>query len=167
MKIEIKLIPDGLDLAKEIQDGIPVDQMVNGGEGERDSCPAATQDIDLNLENRQEAIDEYGYGPLNPNLDDTGKNDDFWQSIADTFNADIEAAKESRCGNCAAFNLTSRIKDCITKGIGMYDGADPFESVKAGNIGYCQFLKFKCASMRVCNAWVSGGPITDEKMMAK
>mgnify|MGYP003142042835 FL=1 len=167
MKIEIKLIPDGLDLAKEIQDGIPVDQMVNGGEGETDSCPAATQDIDLNLENRQEAIDEYGYGPLNPNLDDTGKNDDFWQSIADTFNADIEAAKESRCGNCAAFNLTSRVKDCITKGIGMYDGADPFESVKAGDIGYCQFLKFKCASMRVCNAWVSGGPITDEKMMAK
>jgi hypothetical protein len=167
VKIEIKLIPDGLDLAKEIQDGIPVDQMINGGEGESDSCPAATQDIDLNLENRQEAIDEYGYGPLNPNLDDTGKNDDFWQSIADTFNADIEAAKESRCGNCAAFNLTSRVKDCITKGIGMYDGADPFESVKAGDIGYCQFLKFKCASMRVCNAWVSGGPITDEKMMAK
>ncbi len=166
MKIEIKLIPDGLDLAKEIQDGIPVDQMVNGGDDEGDSCPTATQDIDLNLENRQEAIDEYGYGPLNPNLDDTGKNDDFWQNIADTFNADIEAAKESRCGNCAAFNLTSRIKDCIAKGIGMDDGADPFESVEAGDIGYCQFLKFKCALMRVCNAWVSGGPITDEKMMA-
>jgi hypothetical protein len=27
-------------------------------------CPPATQDITLNLENRQKAIDEYGYGPL-------------------------------------------------------------------------------------------------------
>tara|TARA_R110001583_G_scaffold179867_3_gene336825 strand:- start:45 stop:572 length:528 start_codon:yes stop_codon:yes gene_type:complete len=157
MKIEIKLIPDGLDLSKEIQDGTPVDKM----QGE---CPAATQDLDLNLENRQNAIDEYGYGPLNPNLDDTGKNDSFWQKIADTFNASIEAAKDSRCGNCAAFNLTSRIKDCIAKGIGMNDGADPYASVDAGDIGYCQFIKFKCASMRVCNAWVSGGPITDGKI---
>ena len=95
-------------------------------------CPAATQDLDLNLENRQKAIDEYGYGPLNPNLDDSGKNDSFWQKIADTFNTDIEAAKDSRCGNCAAFNVTSRIKDCIAKGIGFEDGADPYASVDAG-----------------------------------
>jgi hypothetical protein len=30
-------------------------------------CPPATQDISLNLKNRQKAIDEYHYGPLNPN----------------------------------------------------------------------------------------------------
>ena len=57
MKIEIKIVPDGLDPAKEIMDGTPVDQM----QGE---CPAATQDLDLNLENRQKAIDEYGYTHL-------------------------------------------------------------------------------------------------------
>ena len=148
--ITISILPDG---------AIPVDKM----SGEGNSCPDATQDLDLNLENRQEAIDEYGYGPLNPNLDDTGKNDSFWQKIADTFNASIEAAKDSRCGNCAAFNVTSRIKDCIAKGIGMEDGADPYASVDTGDIGYCQFIKFKCASMRVCNAWVSGGPITNDK----
>lgn len=153
MRIEINIIPDGVDPAKEIQDGTPVDKMEGG-------CPEATQDIDLNLENRQTAIDEYGYGPLNPGLDDSGKNDTYWQSIADTFNTDIEAAKESRCGNCAAFNLTDRIKDCIAKGIG-FEGSDPYASVSAGDIGYCQFLKFKCASMRMCNAWVSGGPILD------
>ena len=27
-------------------------------------CPPATQDITLNLKNRQKAIDEYHYGPL-------------------------------------------------------------------------------------------------------
>ena len=30
-------------------------------------CPPATQSIDLNLENRQKAIDKSNYGPLNPN----------------------------------------------------------------------------------------------------
>ena len=29
-------------------------------------CPPATQNIELNLKNRQKAIDEYHYGPLNP-----------------------------------------------------------------------------------------------------
>ena len=46
MKIEIKLIPDGLDLAKEIQDGMPVDKM-------QDACPIATQDLETNEENQR------------------------------------------------------------------------------------------------------------------
>ena len=36
-------------------------------EVELNECPAPTQNIELNLENRQKAINEYGYGPLNPN----------------------------------------------------------------------------------------------------
>ena len=42
-------------------------------------CPPATQDISLNLRNRQKAIDEYHYGPLNPNE----PNDEYWQELAD------------------------------------------------------------------------------------
>ena len=49
MKIEIKLIPDGLDLAKEIQDGIPIDRMVDA-DGDDGSCPVATQDPQENEE---------------------------------------------------------------------------------------------------------------------
>ena len=45
MRIEIKLIPDGIDPAKEIQDGTPVDKM-------EDACPIATQDIETNEENK-------------------------------------------------------------------------------------------------------------------
>jgi len=138
---------------------MPVDKMNESGEGK--ACPPATQDIDLNLKNRKKAIDEYDYGPLNPALDGSGQNDDFWMTIADEFNTDVEAALESRCGNCAAFNMKSSIQDCIAEGIGD-DGADPYDAIEAGDIGYCQFLKFKCASQRVCTAWVSGGPITDE-----
>ena len=36
-------------------------------EAEISKCPASTQNIELNLQNRQKAINEYGYGPLNPN----------------------------------------------------------------------------------------------------
>ncbi len=36
-------------------------------EAEVAKCPAPTQNIELNLQNRQKAINEYGYGPLNPN----------------------------------------------------------------------------------------------------
>ena len=43
-------------------------------EAELNQCPAPTQNIELNLQNRQKAINEYGYGPLNPNE----PNDIFW-----------------------------------------------------------------------------------------
>jgi len=36
-------------------------------EADMDKCPAATQNIKLNLQNRQKAIEGQGYGPLNPN----------------------------------------------------------------------------------------------------
>jgi len=68
-------------------------------------CPPATQDISLNLKNRKKAIDEYGYGPLNPDQ----PNEKFWQKKADEWNLDnVEEAKSSRCGNCAAFDITKK-----------------------------------------------------------
>lgn len=118
-------------------------------------CPPATQSIDLNLKNRQKAIDEYGYGPLDPNE----PNEEFWQRLADKWNADdLESVKSSRCGNCAAFDITEKIKDCIDKGIG---GNNDWDIIKAGKLGYCRFLKFKCNALRTCLAWVEGGPLTD------
>lgn len=122
-------------------------------------CPPATQDIGLNLKNRQKAIDEYGYGPLNPNE----PNKKFWQAKADEWNLDtIEEAKKSLCGNCAAFDITKKALDCIAKGIGSDQGSqDPYQVIEAGQLGYCRFLKFKCAAKRTCDAWVVGGPIKD------
>ena len=54
--IMISILPDG---------AIPVDKMSDDDNGNR--CPLPTQDLDLNLENRQKAIDEYNYGPEIPN----------------------------------------------------------------------------------------------------
>ena len=122
-------------------------------------CPPATQDISLNLKNRQKAIDEYHYGPLNPNL----PNDEYWQELADKWNTkDIESVKQNRCGNCGAFDVSKNMQACIAKGIGSEPGSSAMDSVDAGHLGYCKFLKFKCASKRTCDAWIEGGPITEQ-----
>ena len=130
-------------------------------EVELNECPAPTQNIALNLENRQKAINEFGYGPLNPNE----PNEKFWQAKVDMWKLDsAEEAKKSLCGNCAAFDITTKTLDCIAKGIGSDGGTeDPFDVIEAGKLGYCRFLKFKCAAARTCDAWVVGGPITDGK----
>jgi hypothetical protein len=129
-------------------------------EVEINECPAPTQNIELNLENRQKAINEYGYGPLNPNE----PNEKFWQVKVDMWKLDsAEEAKKSLCANCAAFDITTKTLDCIAKGIGDDEGTeDPFDVIDAGELGYCKFLKFKCAAARTCDAWVVGGPITDK-----
>ena len=129
-------------------------------EVEINECPAPTQNIELNLENRQKAINEYGYGPLNPNE----PNEKFWQVKVNMWKLDsAEEAKKSLCANCAAFDITTKTLDCIAKGIGDDEGTeDPFDVIDAGELGYCRFLKFKCAAARTCDAWVVGGPITDK-----
>lgn len=123
-----------------------------------DKCPPATQNIDLNLKNRQKAIDEYGYGPLNPALPNTK----FWMKKVDEWNLDnADEAKQSLCGNCAAFDVRQETLNCIATGIDQDNPQDAESVVEAGDLGYCKFLKFKCASLRTCDAWVTGGPLTD------
>jgi len=124
---------------------------------EAKSCPAATQDIKLNLKNRQKAINEFGYGPLDPDQ----PNKKFWDEKVKEWKLDtVKEAKTALCGNCAAFDVSKKTLNCISKGIGDDGGSeDPMDVVEAGDLGYCRFLKFKCAAKRTCDAWVTGGPI--------
>ena len=127
---------------------------------DKNNCPPATQDITLNLANRQKAIDEYGYGPLNPDM----PNNKFWMAKVDEWNLDsAEEAKQSLCGNCAAFDIRQDTLDCIAQGIDSDSPEDAEGVIDAGDLGYCKFLKFKCASRRTCDAWVTGGPLTDKQ----
>ena len=118
------------------------------------NCPLPTQDIKTNLANRQKAIDVAQYGPANPKE----PNEEYWANKAKTFGGSVEEAKTMRCGNCAGFNKTKRLMDCISKGI----GTDAQEVEQAGDLGYCEIFDFKCASMRTCSAWIVGGPIIDK-----
>ena len=122
-------------------------------ETEGESCPVETQDIAVNLKNRQKAINVAAYGPADPN-----NPGDYWQGKATRMRATVEDVVNMKCGNCAFFNVTTPIIRCIEQGI----GADAAEVVAVGKFGLCEAFDFKCAAARTCDAWVVGGPITDE-----
>lgn len=129
------------------------------------ACPLATVDVALNTKNRDIAIKERGYGPMNPEE----PNKKFWKGIGDLWDISEEEAKSSRCANCAAFIQTPKMLECIENGLGLDDdyaseGADEMgenreRTLKAADLGYCQLFAFKCAADRVCRAWLFGGPI--------
>jgi hypothetical protein len=122
------------------------------------TCPVATQDIGVNLANRQTAIDTANYGPLNPALPNTV----FWMAKADMWNTDVVTAKQSLCANCSFFVQTTEILDCIDAGLAAGGATgDEWDSVGGGQLGYCEAFDFKCKSTRTCDAWVAGGPVTD------
>ena len=123
--------------------------LINLLEAMEAGCPPATQSIELNLKNRQKAIDEYGYGPLDPNA----PNREFWATKADEWNlTNPEEAKSARCGNCAAFDETSKMQDCIARGIGSEPGSDPRDTIDAGT-----YRRRNCPNIKVCWWFNNGG----------
>jgi hypothetical protein len=125
-------------------------------EDDTTSCPIATQDITVNLKNRAKAITTATYGPENPDLPNTA----YWKKMADEWDVSPEDAKKSRCGNCAAFNVSDKMKQCIANGIG--NEADPWGTIQLADLGFCSIFDFKCAANRTCRAWIVGGPDTGE-----
>jgi len=105
---------------------IPVDEYE-----EESSCPLPTQDEDLNDENRQVAVEEANYrGP----------------------NTGVAFRSDQVCGNCAAFNQTDDILECI--------GLD--DDMEEPPLGYCQIFKFVCQAEHTCDSWAEGGPMVSE-----
>ena len=123
-----------------------------------EGCPLATKDISTNLANRKNCVDKANYGPANPELD----NSEFWQKKADLFKTDIEEAKTMRCGNCSAFIQTEEMMNCIENGIDPEEDGYAEDVIETADLGYCELFDFKCAGARTCDAWIAGGPITDE-----
>jgi len=121
-------------------------------------CPVATHDIELNLKHRQAAIDTYHYGPANPL-----EPGDYWKKAADRWAVPEKTVKTMLCGNCAAFDASDTMRKCIESGIqGDESHADAAATINLSDLGYCNFLHFKCAGTRTCAAWVVGGPITEK-----
>ena len=127
-------------------------------------CPKATQDIELNTKNRNSTRDNHNYGPLNPSK----PSDKYWEEIAESWNATIEEAMDSRCYNCVAFDISPRMKDCmplVDEGLNEKYGKDiPGFDLKKNKLefGYCWMHHFKCLSARTCDTWAGGGPINED-----
>jgi len=122
------------------------------------NCPRATHDIALNLKNRQKAIEQYHYGPPNP-----GEAGTYWKDAARRWRVTEKTMKTMRCGNCAAFDASDSMRKCIASGIESGEkNIDAAASINLSDLGYCNFLHFKCAGTRSCSAWITGGPITEK-----
>ena len=115
----------------------------------------ALTDLDLNTKNRDMTTKHDGYGPLNPH-DESGSKP-FWEEKAKMWNTSVEAAKEARCGNCAAFNQAPAVMKKMAEGLG--PAGDKVSEL--ANLGFCELFEFKCAGDRTCNKWLVGGPIKD------
>jgi hypothetical protein len=146
---------------KKVPNCVPINASATELAVAGDDCPPATRDIVLNIENRQNAIDNVGYGPLNP----AEPNDEFWQEKADRWKTTPVEAKKSICGNCVFFVRTPSMLDCIEGGIseGGSGEQNAWDAIDQAELGFCEALDFKCAASRTCNAWAAGGPITEEK----
>ena len=132
---------------------------INIVEAANKGCPIATHDIEVNLKHRQIAIDEYHYGPANPD-----SPEDYWKKAADRWNITEKTAKTMMCENCGAFDVSDDMRECIESGICGDDKpvADARAPIDLADLGYCTFLKFKCAGTRSCSAWITGGPIVKD-----
>ena len=127
-------------------------------EAANNGCPIATHDITVNLKNRQTAIDEYHYGPANPD-----KPDNYWQEAAKTWNISVKTAETMKCGNCAAFDVSDKMRKCIETGMmGKEKAADTIATAEKADLGYCNILHFKCAGSRSCSVWLTNGPIDNK-----
>lgn len=146
-----KVVAPNVEIVLEEEDNLLIEPVAF------QDCPPATLDIPLNIENRQKCIDQANYGPLDPNL----PNEDYWKKKAEQFRTTPEEAKKALCDNCSFFIKTKFMLDCIAEGLGD-TGNDPYDSINAGELGYCEAYDFKCAGSRTCDAWVVGGPIVDE-----
>jgi hypothetical protein len=125
---------------------------------EEGKCPPATQDVAVNIKNRQNAIKSAAYGPLNPKE----PNDAYWNKKAKRWDVSVPEAKKQKCGNCIMFVRTPTMLNCIEGGLGNEEGNVAWDIIKAGELGYCEAFDFKCAASRTCDAWVVGGPTVDE-----
>ena len=115
------------------------------------ACPKPTQDLELNTKNRNKAIEaeHIQYGPLNL------ADEEYWVRAAAHWKTEPEVAKESKCSNCVAFDLSPRMKECM-----------PGSVQEDGELGYCWMHHFKCHSARTCYTWAAGGPINDDSVSA-
>jgi len=135
----------------------------------KEICPPATQDVDLNTENRNATRDDHNYGPLNP----AEPSESYWEKISDEWNSTPEEAMTTRCSNCVAFDISPRMKECmplVDEGLEDKFGGDlpGFDTDKyALEFGYCWMHHFKCLSARTCDTWAGGGPIDSDKESLK
>ena len=79
---------------------------------------------------------------------------DYDPGIYDTWNAAIQL--------CRGEFLTNANLDDRKAPHSIEKHADALATIEKADLGYCNFLHFKCAGNRSCSAWVTGGALDDK-----
>jgi hypothetical protein len=101
---------------------------------EKQTCPTATRYPEVNAANQEVARVEAMYGPTD--IEEPGE---YWVEVAEEWDIPLEDAVKRKCGNCAAFDQSSSMLDCI-------EG-------DATDVGYCKIWDFVCSEQRTCLSW--------------
>ena len=88
-----------------LEPSVKIEIEIQSQEKSGDACPVATGDVEVNLENRQKAIDKANYGPMNPNE----ANMDYWREVSKTWR---NSPDQARSLAVATVQLSSRPLRC-------------------------------------------------------
>ena len=96
-------------------------------------------------------------------VDKPDEPESYWKDAAKRWGITEKTAKTMKCGNCAAFDVSDKMWACIEDGVkGDSKETDAMATIHKADLGYCNFLHFKCAGSRSCTAFVTGGAIDDK-----
>lgn len=143
------------------------------------SCPAATKDSELNIQNHLQCIAEANLGPANPE----SSSDSYWQYMAESWMVSVEEARVRQCQNCEYYDNTPKILNCLESST--FKASDLPVTPKWTDVsapsGYCKKWDITCTSTRTCKDWEdktqeeddneeedtseNGGPSLDDQMM--
>jgi hypothetical protein len=138
--------------------GYALYEWLTGSEGD---CPPPTQSVALNTKNRETTIRKYDYGPPNPAQPSKRYWIDYakkWLKGRTPTSEEVEEFKTMRCWNCAAFDISPRMMECLPP-LNQTDKYDLKGVTPNSVFGYCWMHHFKCRSERTCYTWAGGGPI--------
>ena len=148
------------------------------------SCPSATHDDAINMENHLIAIKEASLGPADP----SAPSDSYWNYMAEQWMVSTDEARVRQCQNCEYYNNSPKILDCLKSST--LKASDlpvtPKWSDVSAPSGYCTKWDITCTSIRTCLEWetdegegtgsdiveengndgpLEGGPNLDDQMM--
>ena len=89
----------------------------------------------------------------------------LWRELLDIgekykIDINVEGLNEVITDDVKLDEFTQWVNEFFEGGIGG-NPKDAFDTIDAGELGYCEAFDFKCAASRTCDAWVIGGPIVD------
>ena len=125
-------------------------------------CPLCTQYRDINLQNHHRALKFANLGPADPRNPEV----EFWQAKMKKWKVSEGEARSRLCMNCEHYVATTEMIDCVKTGPGgklkPSEVVPGWADIPGLPAAVCDRYNITCNSIRTCDDWEEGGPITDK-----